>query len=144
MNREIKFRAWHDGEMVYDAWPVSSNAYITDGGLEGNVDQLMQYVGLKDKNGKPIFEGDIVRKFGFKGNYVVEYGEYRRPNFMNGDSQKRHLGFYGKPIPYTDPKSEVTWEGSIVSLVGDDFHSGIEVIGNIYEQPELLEVNKED
>lgn len=69
MNREIKFRAWDsiagkmwedvyfDGGHIYTIGPDGENA-STMPRWDDNV--LMQYTGLKDKNGKDIYEGDIM------------------------------------------------------------------------------------
>jgi len=73
-----------------------------------------EYTGLKDKNGKEIYEGDIGHHYFY---------------------------FDGKKIGY---RGVVEWQGIkfIVKEVGgtsQDLHGGFEVIGNIYENPELLE-----
>ena len=68
--REIKFRAWfpkgtdtgdgeiEKGEMCYD---LAFEDYEPINDLLSGVEHLMQYTGLKDKNGKEIYEGDIVK-----------------------------------------------------------------------------------
>jgi uncharacterized phage protein (TIGR01671 family) len=100
MNREIKFRAWdkENKKMKYN---------IT--GIE-----LMQYTGLRDKNGKEIYEGDIVKITGSKeidiGKVIYEYNGFI-VDVMNMDR------FYGR-----------------VHLL----EKFTEVIGNIYEDSELL------
>lgn len=77
--------------------------------------ELMQYTGLKDKNGKEIYEGDI---------YHV------------GDKNIRYLvvwfdsGFEGKQLRSTSYAGLKSWA------------KDIEILGNIYENPELLEENK--
>lgn len=84
---------------------------------------LMQSTGLKDKNGKEIFEGDI---------------------FTNGIdvmSMKRHdtLGFY---IDFKG-KIEFLADGADLEEFEEDakeIANGIKILGNIYENPELLEV----
>lgn len=109
--REIKFRAWmseHGGQM-YDwkailTWHLDSLEPRTDGFI------FMQYTGLKDKNGKEIYEGDILQS---KTNKVIV----------------EWLDFYGR----WEASNETGFILSFFSLMG------WKIIGNIYENPELLE-----
>src|SRR5690606_4196854 len=61
--REIKFRVFdRNSEMKYDVWPVGDTVYNPNGGFWlHNVQAIMQWTGLQDRKGKPIYEGDIVR-----------------------------------------------------------------------------------
>jgi len=80
---------------------------------------LMQYTGLKDKNGVEIFEGDIVR---YKETIQIDYEstEIRNVEFAGGS-------FYPLPV-YKECEDD--WYTRAIS----DY----EIIGNIYENPELL------
>lgn len=120
MNREIKFRAWDKekkemrevtGINWYAGYIRVDRERLEDLPIEDT--SIMQYVGLKDKNGKEIYESDLVN---------VEFN----------DGSK-----------YEDPLEVYFEKGAFMVGMGylHDIKS-IEVIGNIYKNPNLL--NKEN
>lgn len=126
--REIKFRAWCNGEMITPAvWVSDENLPCYSLGSSPKT-PLMQYTGLKDANGVEIYEGDIVGPCSNGWNWVIEWGSF-------GDT-----GFYGsnqinscrrlEPAPYSN-------DGAIIEITEDDVLQCV-VIGNIHENPELL------
>ena len=125
MSREIKFRAW-DEELGFMVDPSCYFVSFYEGAWFNNCQdgeddlteqtfklKLMQYTGLKDRNGKEIYEGDIV-KCPVSGINIVLWDDdaagWVFDDLLNEDD------FY-TTIDY--------WE--------------TEIIGNIYENPELLE-----
>lgn len=88
---------------------------------------VCQYTGLTDKNGRKIFEGDIVRDI-FNASVVgiVRYGEYR--NTFNDDEHGGHVGFY------------VEWKEKRDLLRKDLVYwvKNSEFIGNTFDNPELI------
>jgi uncharacterized phage protein (TIGR01671 family) len=131
--REIKFRAWFPKrkEMIEPDFITSNGIAVQsdpgegmstyDGERWGSVESttliLMQYTGLKDKNGREIFEGDIVRKFNDDLKEVCFFDDLGYDQSLGKAS-----GFYvDHELEYYDGGPS-TWE----------------VIGNIYENPELL------
>ena len=119
--RKIKFRAWDDKENV-----MSFDESMGDVLCEKEYDKphliLMQYTGQKDKKGKEIYEGDILREFNAEVNlFIVYFAE--------------DIGQW---------KLECINEDYFCSFDGADYPNGVdsnrfEIIGNIYENPELLE-----
>lgn len=120
--RIIKFRAWYpyeeEGEMVNDIWiNLEMGELFADNDAlcerEGHSKAvLMEYTGLKDKNGKEIYSGDLV-----KCPITGESEDYLQLEAGDKDYVMREIS-----IP------EVYQEG-----LPDD----CEVVGNIYENPEL-------
>lgn len=109
MNREIKFRAkainnnffkgeWVDGYYTKVLWSGNLVDVITDGAHEMpiQIDTLGQFTGVLDKNGKEIYEGDIVKRIVTNGLYYLEFiGEV---TFDNGKFVIKHKTWKGEAV----------------------------------------------
>ena len=96
-----------------------------------------QFTGLTDKNGKKIFEGDIV-------HYVYEPGEGYWNSNQNGVIKWREPGWYMEGIKGTNKYALMSGYLTTIpySSIGNEQKNiqVFEVIGNIHDNPELLEV----
>jgi uncharacterized phage protein (TIGR01671 family) len=123
MNREIKFRAWdkknkewfgagNPNSLTFVGFTIFGECtMLCTPRLEEIANmEIMQYTGIKDKEGVEIYEGDILKwnakEWGCEFNEVVE------------------------------------WDFELLNARKYDWAEWCEVIGNIYENPELLEVDK--
>ena len=122
MKREIKFRAWdkQGKRFVPDVYEEDPFEIYLDGTYLGMTGfdwegaerfDIMQYTGIKDTDGKEIWEGDIVK-------------------------DRRSVGVVIYNAPYFDAEWKV---GPVRYDYDNALMYGVEVIGNIYENPELLE-----
>jgi len=123
--REIKFRAWDKFEKkmwtdfkAYLLIDITNGEYIFNTVEdEYQIDRyiLMQFTGLLDKNGKEIYEGDIVSPINFNGSYRQAIVKFKNGCFI----------------------VESTGMCKDYECLGDKIH--FEAIGNIYEYKHLLE-----
>ncbi len=149
-----KFRAWDNVEKKF-----VEHFFITDNGLICNMEKptsdygipipfekselnLMQSTGLKDKNGKEIFEGDVLK-------FNDEWNEYCHEGYVDGSVEgvnyvevvKGEACFEFGKTRYPESSLFIHMEDehlSFAELVNDkDFE--FEIIGNIYENQELLD-----
>ena len=121
--REIKFRAKHGKEWVYgDLHLLSKMPHIHIDPFTSksvNIETIGQYTGLKDKNGKEIYEGDIVESISGKIGYVI-FLQQEMGYVVVWDNCDTRLGHRNRGGSY-------------------ECDGSIEVIGNIYDNPELVE-----
>jgi len=126
MNREIKFRAW-DKKTKTMGWVVSYAGdmctILWEGdrqecGIDTKNIEVMQYTGLKDKNSKEIYEGDIVYCF----------TKFTENETESNNCQVIWSDFHGGWM-FEENKDSAFWRQSI---------DEVEVIGNIYENNKLI------
>ena len=127
MNREILFRGkdvrgnWHVGLLAHigNAWYISNKAGIATA-YEVRPETVSQFTGLTDKNGKQIFEGDIIH---FQG---VSWSGCEEVFWCKSEFQwrlrNRHFSGGSRPLEHDDKE----WG---------------EVVGNIHDNPELMEAS---
>lgn len=148
MSRIYKFRAWDKKKKgMYNifAAPSSNLALWWKGTNEDGyviMDliemEVMQFTGLLDKQGKEIYEGDIIEDRGIYCG-VVCYGRYKTKRQHKHDCITHHIGWYLKNdinnISLLDTKF------ALIENYTVEEKDWLEVIGNLHENPKLV-VNK--
>ncbi|MFJ7663721.1 YopX family protein [Lysinibacillus sp. NPDC097162] len=135
MSREIKFRSFIEhtdstggpNNYSYMNFELDFHGSVNEIFAQSGIKPLnalhnrityMQYTGLKDKSGKEIYEGDILTDHGDEGPLYIEYSTV-------------HAAFVF--VDKFDPPGTTLYTTTCIS------YGGFEIIGNIYENPELLE-----
>ena len=134
-----KFRAYDGGSLnrMYqpdevmvgngDIWIIDEDSVAGEWIVNNDI-HLMQSTGLFDKKGVEIFEGDVISTY--TDNLVI-----KRDNL---------LGFYVEYAEVDEKRNYFaeTVDIEYLDLFAKDFGAAVQIIGNIYENPELLEENE--
>ena len=152
MQREIEFRIWDIEEKTWvnaRIWHNANSFFCMN--EAGNIYWFrnperfahQQFTGLLDKNGVKIFEGDIIRH----GCTTQEYESvvaYKAPSFITKTFSYKRENHWRAEKP---KEFDVIWEKKGIEAFNEGWYMGdrsfdgdnyIEIIGNIFENPELL------
>ena len=121
--RAIKFRAWDKTLNKVHSWSIIENHFTFEELLDTNFFEAMQYTGLKDKNGTEIYDGDYIRYSMRTINGSV---------FTHVCRVFQHESGTWRIEGYHEDNHSYETKGTVYAA-----HLICEVIGNIYENPEL-------
>ena len=140
MNRKIKFKVWdkENKKMIYNPEVKNLDLSFTKINLvfRDNEWEYLQFTGLKDEDGKEIYEGDIVRMYLGDGT-IIEDGVIKF-----GLKQAFYIKYFGDSgqYCYMQEKGSGSFSDNLenLNIYNEIDCDDLKIIGNKYENPELL------
>ena len=142
--KNLKFRAWDydTNKMIFFNGIFNKHVYTETSTFSQYESipkyhhlDIMQYTGLNDKNGREIYEGDFIKHTSLHDQLgVINFGTHEVMSHDYGCNGRAH----GWHLQYEDRTTYA---------LNNPFNTtsrNIEIVGNIYENPELIEINNEE
>lgn len=126
---------WKYGDLITADWYSDGRTYILQLGQQCQVipETVGQYIGRKNKHGKKIFVGDIVRHHFGDDIGIVKFGKYKQPS---DDIHTEHIGFY---VDWISGRVKDALRKDVGYWASIDNNTDYEIfIGNIHDNPELV------
>ena len=142
MNREIKFRIWNINDRKY--WNNSNGVSLSElsralyGMLDDNSFVFQQFVGITDKSGKEVYDGDIVSVYDKDNLFQIKFGKVVR-TVISYDKQANY------PLEFNTFYFESVKDGKAYFSITENCYKqhdleGTEVVGNIFEDSNVFNI----
>lgn len=154
MEREIKFRgysvfnqSWVCGSLIRSLYEADKIRTMLGIDFEVDIQSIGQFLGIRDVNGKAVYEGDILKMNEYENAFLLTFDKEVDPlDFSHDECKGKLKESYITSIRFCDGEfvfvDESGCDTSLSVLCGDMRLSSplfeFEVIGNVYEHPELL------
>jgi len=130
--REVKFNFYDTIKKKYIHWHESNAGMLMSAFITHEYLKFLQYTGLKDKNGREIYEGDIIYWEIDNGIGIESYSAVVRWS----ENDEKYKGAYKWIVLYLEDYLRGQFDALATPA---SYNDDLQVMGNIYENPELLE-----
>ncbi len=138
--REFKFRAWNIILKRFQYFTFS-DIESQKSPIQWQILKIQQAIGVKDREGNDIYEGDLVEAWsqGSKGTFEIKYRNQGCPSFMLFPAWQNGEMWHISATEHRQGKTFISAGGEVSATKKEGFFDdGLKVIGNIFQNPDLI------